>query len=160
MTNLISAVRLIDLSALEVHQLYKLRVDVFVHEQKTPYAEIDDADAEQDTWHIIAKKNNKIVGYARIYPHGSDTGFGRFVIHPDERGTGLGPEVFRAAMERARKEWPERDVVLDAQETFQDFYTERGFKPDGELYDDTGVPHQPMRLTAAELAYYLSTPEQ
>ncbi|WP_161796002.1 hypothetical protein [Corynebacterium renale] len=32
-----------DLSVREVHDLYKLRVDVFVGEQETPYYEIDDA---------------------------------------------------------------------------------------------------------------------
>lgn len=160
MTHLISAVRLIDLSALEVHQLYKLRVDIFVHEQNTPYAEIDDIDAEQDTWHIIAKQGTAIVGTARVYPKGEDTAFGRFAVHPDQRGTGLGSDLFRASMEQARKVWPDRDVVLDAQASLTDYYTKRGFTAEGEQYDDTGVPHQPMRMTAAQLAYFVTTTEQ
>lgn len=156
MTHLISAVRLIDLSALEVHQLYKLRVDVFVHEQKTPYAEIDDIDAEQGTWHIIAKKSNKIVGCARVYQKGADTSFGRFAVHPDERGIGLGQNLFRTAMEQAYKVWPDQDVVLDSQEPVLGFYSEQGFVAEGELFGEAGVPHQPMRLTAAQLADYVS----
>ncbi|MHA2789911.1 GNAT family N-acetyltransferase [Corynebacterium sp. S7] len=160
MNNLISAVRLIDLSALEVHQLYKLRVDVFVHEQKTPYAEIDDTDAEQDTWHIIAKRANTIVGCARIYPHEDSTKFGRFAVAEAERGTDLGSEVFLAAMKQARKVWPEREVILDAQESSKEFYAQRGFEEVGEPYEDTGVLHQPMRLTVAGLSYFISNSEQ
>ena len=60
---------LAQLSALEVHKLYKLRVDIFVHEQKTPYAEIDDADALDTTFHVLnwdADKN--LIATARVYP--------------------------------------------------------------------------------------------
>ena len=41
MPHIITAAPLGQLAALDVHQLYKLRVDVFVHEQRCPYAEID-----------------------------------------------------------------------------------------------------------------------
>ena len=46
MPHFISAAPLGQLAALDVHQLYKLRVDVFVHEQRCPYAEIDATDAD------------------------------------------------------------------------------------------------------------------
>ena len=36
----------------QVHQLYKLRVDVFVAEQNCPFNEIDDQDADPETKHI------------------------------------------------------------------------------------------------------------
>lgn len=50
----ITAAPLAALAPLDVHALYKLRVDVFVHEQATPYAEIDDTDAQPSTIHLLA----------------------------------------------------------------------------------------------------------
>ena len=49
MPHFISAAPLGQLAALDVHHLYKLRVDVFVHEQRSPYAEIDATDADPQT---------------------------------------------------------------------------------------------------------------
>ena len=54
MPHFISAAPLGQLAALDVHQLYKLRVDVFVHEQRCPYAEIDATDADPQTVHLLA----------------------------------------------------------------------------------------------------------
>lgn len=50
----ITAAPLAALAPQDVHALYKLRVDVFVHEQATPYAEIDDTDAQPSTIHLLA----------------------------------------------------------------------------------------------------------
>lgn len=57
-----------DLHALEVHALYKLRVDIFVHEQQCPYAEIDTTDALDTTQHILAwDDNGDLLGCARVF---------------------------------------------------------------------------------------------
>ncbi len=53
MTYRIQTGTLADLTPLDVHTLYKLRVDVFVNEQQVPYAEIDDIDAANDTVHFL-----------------------------------------------------------------------------------------------------------
>ena len=54
MPHFISAAPLGQLAALDVHHLYKLRVDVFVHEQRSPYAEIDATDADPQTVHAVS----------------------------------------------------------------------------------------------------------
>ena len=53
---------LVEMTPFEVHQLYKLRVDVFVAEQHCPYNEIDDQDADPDTRHILAFDREALVG--------------------------------------------------------------------------------------------------
>ena len=45
---------LLAMPAQQLHPLYKLRVDVFVHEQQTPFAEIDDIDPHPNTHHVLA----------------------------------------------------------------------------------------------------------
>ncbi len=54
MTYTLTAAPITHMNPLDVHALYKLRVDVFVHEQQCPYAEIDDTDALDSTGHILA----------------------------------------------------------------------------------------------------------
>ena len=52
---------LVEMTPFEVHQLYKLRVDVFVAEQHCPYNEIDDQDADPDTRHILAFDRDGVI---------------------------------------------------------------------------------------------------
>lgn len=82
----ITAAPLAALAPLDVHALYKLRVDVFVREQATPYAEIDDTDAQPSTIHLLAwdspaaeqeraqaqeqtqDPTSRLLGTARLFP--------------------------------------------------------------------------------------------
>ena len=70
MPHIITAAPLGQLAALDVHQLYKLRVDVFVHEQRCPYAEIDATDADPQTVHLLAwdTDSHELLGTARVFP--------------------------------------------------------------------------------------------
>lgn len=149
MSEYIISSRLIDLSAREVHELYKLRVDVFVAEQATPYAEIDDVDLEQSTWHLLARKEGTLVGTARVFPGDGVVVLGRLAVAPAERGTGLSRQLMEKALQVAEERAPHQDVVLDAQAPLVDFYADFGFAPEGPLVDDTGVAHQRMRLKRA-----------
>ncbi|WIM67415.1 GNAT family N-acetyltransferase [Corynebacterium breve] len=162
MTIQFSSLRLIDLSPLEVHSLYKLRVDVFVAEQKTPYQEIDDADADKNTRHILAwrtsQDHSQVIGATRVVPGEDITQIGRFVLAPDYRGTGLGDKLLRYTLRYVFENHPGDDVILDAQQPLVQYYEKYGFMPEGELFDDTGVPHQNMRLSAAKLAQLILKP--
>jgi len=118
---------LAQLSALEVHKLYKLRVDIFVHEQKTPYAEIDDADALDTTFHVLnwdADKN--LIATARVYPcviEGKDmVQIGRVCVAENHRHQGIGEELMRQTMRLADEQFPGLDVFLEAQTKQRDFY--------------------------------------
>ena len=131
---------LAQLSALEVHKLYKLRVDIFVHEQKTPYAEIDDADALDTTFHVLnwdADKN--LIATARVYPsviNGKDVvQIGRVCVAENHRHQGIGEELMRQTG---------LDVFLEAQTKQRDFYEDFGFEAVGEEFTIEGVPHLPM----------------
>lgn len=65
---------LVEMTPFEVHQLYKLRVDVFVAEQHCPYNEIDGRDADPDTRHILAFDREALVGCARVFPTEAQAG--------------------------------------------------------------------------------------
>ncbi|MEZ2122672.1 MULTISPECIES: GNAT family N-acetyltransferase [unclassified Corynebacterium] len=151
------------MSALEVHRIYKLRVDVFVNEQQCPYAEIDDTDALPTTFHIQANdRNGVLAGYARIYP---DTGagfrskcggsveidddsqlwqFGRFCIAPEARGTGLGKRIMEDTLKLAHEQNPDAAVVITAQTPLRSYYESYGFTVCGDEFDWDGMMHLPM----------------
>lgn len=130
----------------QVHQLYKLRVDTFVAEQQCPYAEIDDQDANPETKHILALlDDDTLAGCARVFPTETGSRFGRFVVHPDHRGSGLGPEIVRAGIEYTER-FP-GDLVIEAQAGLVGYYEQFGLVAEGEEFLDTGVPHRKMRIT-------------
>ena len=162
MTTYFSVSHLSELSPLEVHQLYKLRVDIFVHEQKTPYAEIDDVDALSSTFHVLAWSNNRdgrqLVGTARLFPteHEGEPvmQLGRVCVRPTHRGGKLAQELLRQTLRLSFEQEPGREVVLTAQEPLIDYYSDLGFEATGETFSDAQVAHQPMRLGVGKLAEF------
>lgn len=129
----------------QVHQLYKLRVDVFVAEQNCPFNEIDDQDADPETKHILALlDDDTLAGCARVFPTETGSRFGRFVVHPDHRGSGLGPEIVRAGIEYTER-FP-GDLIVEAQSGLVGYYEQFGLVAEGEEFLDTGIPHRRMRL--------------
>ncbi|GAA1471568.1 GNAT family N-acetyltransferase [Corynebacterium felinum] len=137
----------------EVHQLYKLRVDVFVHEQQCPYAEIDDTDALDSTMHVqtytIADK--ELIACARIYPENGRYHLGRVVVRKNHRGQGLGKELMHQTLRYAFEQHPDWDVYLEAQVAQEKFYGDFGFVRCGHNFDWDGVEHIPMLLKSADL---------
>ena len=160
MPHIITAAPLGQLAALDVHQLYKLRVDVFVHEQRCPYAEIDATDADPQTVHLLAwdTDSHELLGTARVFPaaptdaalaDATGAQIGRFALAPAARGTGLGRELLQAAVDLGERMHPGKPLYLEAQAGLVDYYASFGFTPVGELFDDEGVPHQPMLRPAS-----------
>jgi len=76
-----------ELSALEYHNLLKLRVEVFVIEQNCPYPEVDGVDPH--CYHLLVTNEEKVViGTARIIPKGivhQEWSLGRLVVNEDFR---------------------------------------------------------------------------
>lgn len=141
---MISLKSLHEMTPMQVHQLYKLRVDVFVAEQNCPFKEIDDQDANPETRHILAFDGETLAGCARVFPTESGSRFGRFVVHPDFRGSGLGPQIVRTGVE-----YTERfngDLIVEAQSGLVGYYEQFGLVAEGDEFLDTGVPHRKMRL--------------
>lgn len=59
-----------ELTTEELLEIYKLRVSVFVVEQKCPYQEVDDAD--RNSYHIWFQDEDGIQAYARVMDGGAD----------------------------------------------------------------------------------------
>ncbi|MBP2477131.1 ElaA protein [Crossiella equi] len=126
-----------------LYALLKLRVDVFVTEQQSPYSDLDGRDLDPATRHLwFAEADGAPLSYLRLLrePDGRTVRVGRVVTRADARGKGLSREL----MGHALAEIGEAPSVLDAQTTVTRFYQSFDYRPSGEEYLDAGVPHIPM----------------
>lgn len=120
-----------------------LRMEVFVHEQGVPVEEeIDDLDG--GAIHILARDGDVAVGTARILQDGAVAKIGRVCVTKSARGTGLGADLMRYALERVQELSDVQRVKLGAQTYAIGFYERLGFAAYGPIYDDGGIPHRDM----------------
>jgi ElaA protein len=123
-----------------LYAILKLRVDVFVVEQKCPYPEIDGRDTEPGTRHLWLQRGDEILAYARILDDGDALRIGRVLTAPSARRSGLGQKLMTEALAIVGN----RPSVLDAQAHLAGFYGEFGYRQTGPEYLDDGIPHIPM----------------
>lgn len=142
-----------DLSTRELYQLMKLRVDVFVVEQRCVYAELDDMDTQPSTLHLLGTTDEQIIAYARLigpgarWPDGRSAGIriGRVVIKEAYRGQGIARLMMQQLLEYAGECWPGQPVALSAQSAVTAFYHSLGFRSVSKEYLEDGIPHIDMR---------------
>ena len=138
-----------ELSALELYELIRLRVDVFVVEQNCPYAELDGLDL--NAHHVLGHdEEGRLMACARILPpeHGGLPHIGRVVVHPAVRGKGLAHQLMTTALDALHRIHGSRRSELAAQAHLEAFYAAHGYERTGADYDLDGIPHVDMRRTS------------
>jgi ElaA protein len=129
-----------DLDARAAYEVWRLRQDVFVVEQRSPYPDLDGRDLEPTTRHLLLTEDDVLVGYLRLLDDGNCARIGRVVVARSARGRGLADELMRAAL----AETGPRAVRLDAQTGLAGWYAGYGFEVCGPEFDEDGVLHLPM----------------
>ena len=127
----------------ELYELLRLRSDVFVVEQCSPYPDLDGRDPEAT--HLLGRLDGRLAACARWFPEGPWVVLGRIAVRPELRGGGWGKRV----MEEALSHIGARPIRLHGQARLVPFYAGFGFEALGAVYDDYGVPHQAMQRGAA-----------
>lgn len=121
-----------------------IRRKVFIEEQNVAEEiELDDLDAT--AVHLLAVRDGRAIGTARLLIDGERAKIGRVALLPQDRGTGAGAALMRAALDELRA----RGVMtakLGAQVHAIGFYEKLGFVAHGPEYDDAGIPHRDMTL--------------
>jgi ElaA protein len=134
-----------DLDVPLLYELLRLRVDVFVVEQASPYSELDGRDLEESTRHFWLAGDGwgaPMLGCLRLLQEPDEVfRIGRVCTARSVRGRGLGRQLIEAAL----AEVGDGPCVLDAQDHLAGLYRGYGFVPSGPAYDWDGVTHLPMR---------------
>lgn len=126
-----------------------VRTAVFVQEQAIDEAdEWDDDDAA--AIHAVASNLAGLpLATGRLIHAGLAPGhakIGRMAVLRSTRGVGLGDLVLLALMDQARQLGVSH-LSLNAQVSAQPFYARHGFMPQGDEFDEVGIPHVRMALT-------------
>lgn len=134
--------------ALDQDALIELRTCVFVEEQRVPLDEELDG-RDPDCVHVVAEASDgSIVGTGRLLPEGR---IGRMAVAADWRGLGLGRALLDALVACAREQGF-ASVELHAQTRAERFYAAAGFRAEGPVFDDAGIPHRRMWRNIRESA--------
>ena len=134
-----------ELSAKELYEILRLRVDVFVVEQKCPYPEVDGKDL--DAWHLWLEDEDGIEGYLRLLAPGvsfKEASIGRVIAK--KRRCGLGSRLMQAGIEAVKEKYGETAIRIEAQVYAKPFYEKAGFKQVSDEFLDDGIPHIEMLL--------------
>jgi ElaA protein len=128
-----------------LHDLLRLRIDVFVVEQKCPYPELDGRDVDPRTEHVWVADERGPAAYLRVLTDGDEARrIGRVCTRVDARGGGLAGLLVDDVLAGGRG----TVFVLDAQTYVAGFYAARGFDVSGPEFVEDGIPHVPMRRAA------------
>ncbi|MEV0027791.1 GNAT family N-acetyltransferase [Nocardia sp. NPDC050793] len=134
-----------DLDTATLYRLLKLRVEVFVVEQKCAYPELDGRDLLPETRHFWLDDEGEVICTLRLLEEheGGVKSFriGRLCTAVPARGHGYTTRLLQAAL----AEVGSATVRLNAQTYLVDMYSKHGFQPDGAEFEDDGIMHVPMR---------------
>ena len=122
----------------------KIRIKVFVDEQKVPMEEESDQ-YEKDCYHLILYKEKTAAATGRILPIDSEkVKFGRIAVIKEVRGMGLG-KILIDEMEEKTKKLGYKDIILGSQVSAIPFYEKMGYTAYGDLFLDGGIDHRMMK---------------
>lgn len=137
--------RFTDLTLTELYEIIQVRETVFVVEQKLSYVDCDDYD--RSAWHLLGRKDGKLVAYLRAFPPGvkyPEASFGRVLTMLNVRRSGIGRELTRTGLHFIEKEFGTVEVRISAQAYLERFYEDFGFSRVSEVYLEEGIPHLRM----------------
>ena len=131
----------------ELYDVLNLRQKVFIIEQDCFYEDLDYSD--QDANHLLLYKDNKLIGYSRVFAPGikyNTASIGRIVIDFKYRGLGIGKEITIKSIEFIKKNYPNSDITISAQLRLRKFYRNIGFVEEGNSYLEDGIANIKMIL--------------
>ena len=136
-----------ELDTITLYSLLQLRVDVFVVEQNCVYQDADYKD--QKGWHLMGvDEEGKLMAYVRLLPVGvsyeKEPSIGRVVTNPAARGTGVGRELMRIAIEQCKELFGNTAIKIGAQYYLLKFYSSLGFEQTSEIYLEDNIEHIEM----------------
>ncbi|MDX2001117.1 MAG: GNAT family N-acetyltransferase [Chitinophagales bacterium] len=134
-----------EMSAIELHAMYQLRVAVFVVEQQCVYQDVDDKDLK--SVHVVGFKGDTAVACARIVQAGvsyAEVSIGRVATHLSYRRTGLGKKLMEVVLMEIEERLGKVPIRISAQTYLVGFYVSFGFQTVGEEYLEDDMPHIEM----------------
>ena len=128
----------------ELHEIYRLRIAVFVVEQNCAYQDIDGAD--KVAYHLYLKDENGIQAYVRVLPQGvlhETASIGRVISI--KRRCGLATRLLKEGIALAQEKFGAEELTVGAQKYARGLYEKVGFVQSSEDYIEDGIVHIKMK---------------
>ena len=138
-----------ELSADELYEILKLRVNVFVVEQNCPYNELDDKDKK--AYHVYMRDEDGIFAYLRVLDKGvsyEDVSIGRVIS--TRRRQGIGTLILKEGIRVAIDKFCADRITISAQLYAKGLYEGVGFVQTSDEYLEDDIPHARMELSCAD----------
>ena len=155
---------LIEMDALTVFELFRLRTDIFIVEQRCIYAELDHHDRDPATLHLVglatdemgvgqgkekgaalANQSDSLVACARLLFSKGCWRIGRVAVAENYRGRGVARDMVLKLRDHVLENFTNSVLELSAQSHLVGFYNSLGFEAIGGEYLEDGIPHVDMR---------------
>lgn len=123
-------------------EISRLRHEVFIDEQGID----ENIEIEHDEYnylHLCLKKDNVLVAYARARALDGIFHVGRVAVKKAYRGQGLGRLIMEYSQKIAIRNGC-KTITLNAQSHAVGFYKKLGYTPQGEYFEEAGIPHLKM----------------
>lgn len=123
--------------------IQRVRTEVFQIEQGVaPELEFDGLD--DTSTHLVAYWDSQAVGTARVRYLAPDIAkIERVAVLPSYRGRRIGEALMQQAIAHLKQQGVTK-VKLSSQVHAQQFYEKLGFEPQGEVFEEAGIPHISM----------------
>ena len=127
------------LTAQDVHDIWKIRDQVFAFEQHVDDTDVDGRDLLPTTTHMWLADDDGPTSYLRVYDEGG-IHIGRVCTRKDQRGRGLSGQL----MVEVSRLWGDRTLMLNAQSHLERWYETFGYARSGDDFVEAGIQHTPM----------------
>ena len=130
------------LSAKEIYEILKARMQVFLLEQNIVCLDIDGID--YDSLHVFFENEGRVEAYFRAFKHQDAVKIGRVLTR--EHGKGLGRKLMEKGRIEVKKHFGCDRIILHSQKQAEGFYKKLGFETVSDEYLEEGVVHITMQL--------------
>ncbi|AWL09394.1 hypothetical protein HME7025_01539 [Aquirufa nivalisilvae] len=130
----------------EIHEVFAIRIEVFVVEQAClPSEEFDELDAQAK--HYLLWEDGKAVATGRYRKTEKGVKVERIATLASARGKGYASQIVQHIIQEAKMAYPELTYFyLHSQQTVMPLYASLGFMPYGETFIEADIVHQAMSL--------------
>ena len=131
-----------ELTASEIYEILKARMEVFLLEQNIVCLDIDGVD--YDSLHVFSENEGRVEAYFRAFRYEDAVKIGRVLTR--EHGKGLGRKLMERGLEAVKSHFDCEKIILHSQKHAEGFYKKLGFETVSDEYLEEGVVHVTMEL--------------
>lgn len=134
-----------ELSATEIYEILKSRMEIFLLEQKIVCMDLDNVD--YDSLHCFFTDDKRVTGYLRAFVSDEENRvvtIGRVLTLEHKKG--LGTELMQKSIDAIKNHFSCDKISVHAQKQAEGFYEKMGFSTVSDKFLEEGVAHVTMEM--------------